>query len=228
LEIAIPLPNNENLHGILSIPENPKALIIFAHGSGSSRDSSRDQDVANTLNQKGFATLLADLLTPVEQDSDTKSQKVMGMFPGIVLNNFNIPLLSNRLFIITDWTIRQISEVKGLPIGYFGTSGGTAAAIETAVSNSYSEKTYAIVSRGGRPDLADSDTLKRVNAATMLIVGAKDSKDMIDFNKKAFKQLKNAKAKDLVIVPNAGHLFDEFGEIERMANVTTQWFTRTL
>jgi len=152
----------------------------------------------------------------------------MGRFPGIVLNTFNIPLLSNRLFVITDWAIRQISEVKGLPIGYFGASAGAAAAIETAVSSSYSEKTYAIVSRGGRPDLADSDTLKRVNAATMLIVGAKDSKDMIDFNKKAFKQLKNTKAKDLVIVPHAGHWFDEFGAVERMAKVATQWFTRTL
>jgi putative phosphoribosyl transferase len=105
LEIAIPLPNNEYLHGILSIPENPKALIIFAHGSGGGRGCPRNQHVANTLNQKGFATLLSDLIIPVEQDSDTKSQTVMGRFPGIVLNKFNIHLLSNRLFIITDWTI---------------------------------------------------------------------------------------------------------------------------
>jgi dienelactone hydrolase len=228
LEIAIPLSNIEHLDGILSIPASPKVLIIFAHGSGSGRDSPRNQRVANTLNQNGFATLLADLLTPMERDSDTKSQKVMGRFPGIVLNKFNIPLLSNRLFIITDWAIWQISKVKGLPIGYFGASTGVAAAIESAVSNSYSEKTYAIVSSGGRPDLTDSDTLKRVNAATMLIVGAKDSKDMMDLTKKAFKQLKNAKSKDLVIVPDAGHLFDEFGAIERVANVATQWFTRTL
>jgi hypothetical protein len=125
LEVHIPLGGqNGYLQGNLQIPPNPKSLIVFAHGSGSGRDSPRNNQVAITLNQNGFATLLADLLTPEEQESDTKSQRVMG----IVLNKFNIPLLSGRLKTITEWTMDSVQEVKGLPIGYFGASTGAAAA----------------------------------------------------------------------------------------------------
>jgi dienelactone hydrolase len=187
--------------------------------------------VATLLNENGFATLLADLLTPEEQESDTKSQRVMGKFPGIVLNKFNIRLLSDRLKTITDWAVSNIQEVKGLPIGYFGASTGASAAIEAAVnvaSGPIPDQIYAIVSRGGRPDLADSDALRNLKAATLLVVGAKDSKDIMDLNKKALKQLKSAKAKDLAIVPNAGHLFEEPGTMEKVADLATQWFAKKL
>lgn len=239
MEIDIPLPNNEFLNSILSIPLDPKSLIIFAHGSGSSISSPRNKYIASILNDNGFATLITDLLTPQEQDSDIKSQKVMGRFPGIVLNKFNINLLAGRLTSITNWIIDNVSattaaaEVKDLPIGYFGASTGAAASIEAAatasISNSHSDKIYAIVSRGGRPDLADYTALKIVKAATLLIVGAKDSKEVISLNKKALKQLKNTKYKDLVIVPKAGHLFDEDDNIiEKVADITKQWFTKFL
>jgi putative phosphoribosyl transferase len=245
LEIAIPiLPNNEPLNGILNIPANPKSLIIFAHGSGSNSSSPRNNYVASILNDNGFATLLTNLLTQEEQCSDIKSQKIIGKFPGIVLNKFNINLLSSRLTSITNWIMDDnnvsselSAKVKDLPIGYFGASTGTAAAIEATavasasaytVSNTHSNKIYAIVSRGGRPDLAGSDALKTVKAATLLIVGAEDSKEIISLNKNALKQLKNAKYKDLVIIPNTGHLFEESGALERVAEITKQWFTKNL
>ena len=232
MELHIPLGGqNGYLQGRLQIPSNPKSLIVFAYGSGSGRDSPRNNQVATALNENGFATLLADLLTPEEQESDTKSQRVMGRFPGIVLNKFNIRLLSDRLKTITRWTMGSVQEVSGMPIGYFGASTGAAAAIEAAAAfetSSIPTKMYAIVSRGGRPDLADSDDLKNLKASTLLIVGARDSKDVLDLNKKALKQLKNAKAKDLIMVPNAGHLFEEPGTMEKVADLATQWFTKNL
>jgi putative phosphoribosyl transferase len=234
LELSIPLPNYEFLKGILNIPLNSKSLIIFAHGSGSNNSSPRNRYVNGVLNDGGFATLLVNLLTSQEQDSDIKSQKVMGKYPGIVLNKFNINLLSTRLASITNWIIKEDSnisteKVKDLPIGYFGASTGAAACIESSVSSSHSDKIYAIVSRGGRPDLAGSDALRKVKSATLLIVGEKDSKEIITLNKKALKQLKNAKTKDLVIVPKAGHLFDEDeGSMEKVAEIASQWFTKNI
>jgi putative phosphoribosyl transferase len=237
LDISISLTNDEFLHGFLNIPPNPKSIIIFAHGSGSSGSlSPRNKHVADVLNDNGFATLLVDLLSQQEQESDIKSQKIMGRFPGIVFNKFNINLLSNRLTAITNWIIKNdtaqesLLKVKDLPLGYFGASTGAAAAIETtATSNQQSNKIYAIVSRGGRPDLASSDSLNKVKAATLLIVGAKDSKDIISFNKKSLKQLKNAKNKELIVIPNAGHLFDEDESLmEKVADITKQWFLKNL
>jgi putative phosphoribosyl transferase len=245
LELIIPLSNNIDLNSILNIPLNPKYLIIFVHGSGSNSSSPRNNYVASILNDNGFATLLTNLLTLEEQCSDIKSQKIIGKFPGIVLNKFNINLLSSRLTSITNWIMDDnnvsselSAKVKDLPIGYFGASTGTAAAIEATavvasayaytVSNTHSNKIYAIVSRGGRPDLSGSDALKTVKAATLLIVGAEDSKEIISLNKNALKQLKNAKYKDLVIIPNTGHLFEESGALERVAEITKQWFTKNL
>ena len=214
--------------GELTMPPKPIALIIFAHGSGSGMDSPRNRHVAQVLNKNGFATMLSDLLTPEEQESDIKSQRIMGKYPGIVLNKFNIHLLSQRLSAITRWVTNNVSEIKDLQIGYFGSSTGAAAAIEASVPYDLSDIIYAIVSRGGRPDLAYSDNVKSVRAATLLMVGAKDSKDVIDINKKALKQLKNTKSKELVMVPNAGHLFEEEGAIDKVAELATQWFSRTL
>jgi putative phosphoribosyl transferase len=235
LDIVIPLPNNEFLNGTFNIPLNPKSIIIFAHGSDSSSKSPRNKYLANVLNENGFATLLVDLLTEQEQQSDVKSQKVMGKYPGIVLNKFNIHLLSDRLKTITRWiaenesnkAIAEVSNLKDLPIGYFGASTGAAASIQAAadMSYSYSNKIYAIVSRGGRPDLAGTDALKGLIASALFIVGEKDDKDIISLNKKAFKQLKNAKHKDFVLVPKAGHLFDEEPDLmAKVAEVSIEWF----
>jgi dienelactone hydrolase len=218
----------DHTQGELTIPSansTPRALIIFAHGSGSGISSPRNQLVANVLNENGFVTLLSDLLTPAEQESDIKSQKVMGRFPGIVLNKFNIHLLTERLVTVTRWVLDDSPmETKDLPIAYFGASTGAAAAIEASVSNHLLGKTYAIVLRGGRPDLAYPDSIKSVRAATLLMVGAKDSKEIINLNKKALKNLKNANSKELTMVPNAGHLFEEAGAIEQVADVATKWF----
>jgi putative phosphoribosyl transferase len=137
LEIVIPLPNNEVLNDILNIPLNPKSLIIFAHGSGSNSSSPRNNYVASILNDNGFATLLTNLLTLEGQGSDIKSQKIIDRFPCIVLNQFNINLLSSRLTSITNWIMDDnnvsaelSAKVKDLPIGYFGASTGAAAAEE--------------------------------------------------------------------------------------------------
>ena len=235
----------EYLQGELSVPYSPvvlKSLIIFAHGSSSSRKSIRNRYVSHILNNNGFATLLTDLLTTNEVNSDIKSQKIMDNNEGEVegtsstLNKFNIHLLSNRLTTITKWVTENISEVKDLPIGYFGRSTGAAAAIESAAAvndafslNSVSNGIYAIVSRGGRPDLADSNARKNVKAATLLIVGAKDSKEIIELNKQALQQLTGSKSKDLVIVPEASHLFDNNENIiEEVANITSEWFTKNI
>lgn len=223
--------DDDGLTGELTVPSvspKPMALIIFAHGSDSGMDSPRNQHVAKVLNENGFATLLSDLLTPVEAESDIKSQKVMGKFPGIVLNKFNIHLLSDRLSTLTRWTTENVPEVKDLPIGYFGSSTGAAASIEAAAYVPLSDKIYAIVSRGGRPDLAYSDSIKSVRAAIMLLVGTNDSKEIIELNKKALKQLKNAKSKELVMVPNAGHLFEGEGAIDKVADISTKWFDKTI
>jgi len=238
MDISIPIHNNEFLHGFLNIPSNPKSIIIFAHGSGSSASSPRNKFVAEILNENGFATLLVDLLTEQEQESDIKSQKIMGKYPGIMLNKFNLHLLSDRLKTITRWAIIEnqnkdssIEKLKDLPIGYFGASTGAAAVIETSsvVCNSYSEKIYAIISRGGRPDLADTDVLRSIKASTLFIIGEKDDKEIISVNKKAFKQLKNAKSKDFITIPKAGHLFDEDPDImEKVAEISIGWFVKNL
>jgi dienelactone hydrolase len=168
-------------------------------------------------------------LTSEEQKSDIKSQKILDKYPTLTLNKFNIKLLATRLETVTTSLIENMSEFKNLPIGYFGSSTGAAAAIEASVvSSSLFGKVHAIVSRGGRPDLAGPENIKNVKASTLLIVGVKDSKSVIDQNKMVLKQLKNAKSKELVTIPNAGHLFEEEGAIEPVADITVKWFTDSL
>ncbi len=229
VHIVIPLENIDNgfLEGDLFIPKTVKGLIVFAHGSGSGRASPRNQYVANILNVNGFATFLVDLLTPEEQESDLKSQKLLDKYPNLVLNKFNIKLLATRLERVTTWLLENVSEVKDLPIGYFGSSTGAAAAIEaSSVSDTLFDKVYAIVSRGGRPDLASTESIQRVGAHTLLLVGSKDSKTVIDLNRKVIRQLTNTKSKELVMIPNAGHLFEEEGSIELVADIASKWFSK--
>ncbi len=204
--ITILLPDKTEIHAILSIPNVPKGVIIFAHGSGSSRLSPRNNFVANVLNKAGFATLLADLLTE-EEDNNYD-------------NRFDIDLLSRRLIAITDWA-RKNTDLKDHPIGYFGASTGAAVALDAAAADGYDIK--AVVSRGGRPDLSKS--LPLITIPTLLIVGGYDDV-VIDLNQKAYDQLKCEK--EIKIVEGATHLFEEKGTLEQVAELAKEWFVRYL
>lgn len=229
--IRIPLDDKLSefvIYGDLQILSDSRGLVIFAHGSGSNMNSSRNRMVAQVLNENGFATLLTDLLTQQEQQSDIKSLKILDKYPGIILNKFNIQLLSARLTTITKWIYNNNHQVVGLPIGYFGSSTGAAAAITASLSPSISDKVFTIVSRGGRPDLANSESIRNVKVSTLFIVGEKDSKQVMELNRRVFKQMKSARHKEFVVVPNAGHLFEEGNTIQLVSNVSTQWFNRFL
>jgi len=195
------------LSGNLTIPENAAALVLFAHGSGSSRHSPRNQFVARTLNRSGLGTLLFDLLTPEEEALDLYTRE----------HRFNIGLLAERLVQATNWATHQ-EQTRDLRIGYFGSSTGGAAALVAAAQ--LSQGIGAVVSRGGRPDLA-GDALPKVHAPTLLIVGGNDD-IVIELNEMARDQMR-CEAK-LVIVPGASHLFEEQGALEQVAKFASDWF----
>ena len=197
----------EVLFGNLNIPEGATALVLFAHGSGSSRHSPRNQFVARTLNSAGLATLLFDLLTQEEEALDVRTRE----------HRFNIGLLAERLVHGTRWA-KQQEETRDLRIGYFGSSTGGAAALVAAAK--IPQDVGAVVSRGGRPDLA-GDTLPKVQAATLLIVGGNDD-IVIELNEQARDQMR-CKVK-LEIVPAATHLFEEAGALEKVAQLASDWF----
>lgn len=199
------------LEGDLEIPEGAEGLVIFAHGSGSSRHSIRNKTVAKMLRQNKMATLLFDLLTPKEEEIDNVTAHL----------RFDIDLLSERLIGTTDWVL-QNPATKNLNIGYFGASTGAAAALSAASKRS--DKISAVVSRGGRPDLAEQ-ALPNVEAPTLLIVGGKDYQ-VIDMNREALKML-NGK-KELQIIPGATHLFEEQGALEEVAKIAGNWFLEYL
>ena len=198
------------LDGDLSLPAGAGGLVLFAHGSGSSRLSPRNRRVAQLLNQARLATLLVDLLTPAE--------KVAGASTHL---RFDIRLLARRLVAITDW-IAGAAETRGLPLGYFGASTGAASALVAAAARP--EVTRAVVSRGGRPDLA-GDALSRVPAPTLLIVGGEDTA-VVELNRRAVLELR-AEAK-LVVVPGATHLFEEPGALDQVGRLAWEWFERYL
>jgi putative phosphoribosyl transferase len=196
------------LSGNLTIPENAMALVLFAHGSGSSRHSPRNQSVARTLNRAGLGTLLFDLLTPEEEALDIYTRE----------HRFNISLLAERLMHATKWT-RQQKETRNLRIGYFGSSTGGAAALVAAAE--LPQDVGAVVSRGGRPDLA-GDALPKVQAPTLLIVGGNDN-IVIELNEMARDQTR-CEVK-LEIIPGATHLFEEPGALEHVAKLASDWFS---
>jgi putative phosphoribosyl transferase len=195
------------LSGNLNIPENANALVLFAHGSGSSRHSPRNQFVARTLNDVGLATLLFDLLTQEEEAIDTQTREL----------RFNIHLLAERLVHATKWA-KQQEETRDLRIGYFGSSTGGAAALVAAVE--LPEDIGAVVSRGGRPDLA-GEALPKVKPPTLLIVGGNDD-IVIELNEQARDRMR-CEVK-LEIVPGATHLFEEAGALEQVAKLANDWF----
>lgn len=199
--LVIPIGNIE-LQGDLSIPQHAHSLVLFAHGSGSSRLSTRNRMVAEYLNNRGIGTLLFDLLTTVE---DT-----------IYSNRFNIDLLAQRLREVTLWVLRK-EEYSFLHIGYFGASTGAAAALTAA---NELKQVNAVVSRGGRPDLA-MQALPGIKAPTLLIVGSLDT-DVIRMNSTAFQHLNCEKKME--IIPGATHLFEEKGTLEKVCVVAANWF----
>jgi putative phosphoribosyl transferase len=192
--------------GTLTVPTDAQGIVIFAHGSGSSRFSPRNRLVAGTLQQSGFATLLMDLLTEFEEAIDNQTAEL----------RFDIPFLGWRLAAVTNW-VRQQPQIGDLSAGYFGASTGAAAALVAAADR---DDIGAIVSRGGRPDLAGS-ALKRVTAPTLLLVGEKDT-EVIRLNRLAAAQMR-AKHK-VEIVPGATHLFEEPGTLEVVAERASEWF----
>jgi dienelactone hydrolase len=208
IEQIVHIPANEiNLEGALAIPADAQGIVLFAHGSGSSRHSPRNNFVAQVLQGAGMGTLLMDLLTPREDASyETR---------------FDIDLLTQRLERATQW-LREQPQTRSLQIGYFGASTGAAAALQAAAI--FGSSIGAVVSRGGRPDLAMS-ALDRVQSPTLLIVGGLDD-IVIDLNRQAYRKLKAEK--QLEIVPGATHLFEEPGTLQEAARLAANWFKRYL
>jgi pimeloyl-ACP methyl ester carboxylesterase len=199
------------LSGDLSIPADARGLVVFSHGSGSSRFSPRNRAVAEVLQQAHFATLLLDLLTPGEERTD----EVTAEF------RFNIALLGNRVIAAVDWATTH-APTATLPLGLFGASTGVAGALIAAAERP--SVVRAVVSRGGRPDLA-GDALDRVTAPTLLIVGSRDEL-VLELNRHALERLRGEK--QLVVVPNATHLFEESGALGKVARLAAEWFERYL
>ncbi len=204
LELEIP---PLELGAFLGLPPKPRGLVVFAHGSGSSRFSPRNGYVARELREVGFATLLFDLLTAEESLDRARV--------------FDITLLAERLLAALDWA-GQRPELASLPVGLFGASTGAAAALVAAAEEP--ERVQAVVSRGGRPDLA-GPALPRVRAPTLLIVGGEDAL-VLDLNRSAMRRM--TATVELAVIPGAGHLFEEPGALERVVELARDWFERWL
>jgi dienelactone hydrolase len=210
-EVTIPL-GRTTLYGTLGMPLRPAGIVLFAHGSGSSRLSPRNRLVADVLQRAGLATLLFDLLTAEEERVDERTMHL----------RFDIGLLAERLVGATDW-VGMHPDLRALPIGYFGASTGAAAALVAAARRP--NRVAAVVSRGGRPDLARS-VLTQVRASTLLIVGGRDT-PVIGMNEDAMAQMLHARVQT-EIVPGATHLFEEPGALEKVAELARDWFVRFL
>jgi dienelactone hydrolase len=205
-ETTVPTGGVE-LTGDLVVPADARGIVLFAHGSGSSRHSPRNRLVADALNRAALATLLVDLLTPDEEAVDERTGEL----------RFDIGLLAGRLVGIVDW-LGSGAPVGPLPIGLFGASTGAAAALAAAASRP--DQVYAVVSRGGRPDLAGPD-LPRVRASTLLLVGGRDD-EVLRLNNQALADLTSTA--ELRVVPGATHLFEEPGTLEQVAREAAEWF----
>ncbi len=209
--IRIPVKRNAAIEGDLTIPPHAKAVVTFAHGSGSSRFSPRNQHIAKIFNEAGMATLLIDLLTPQEEEIDMSTAEY----------RFNIGMLAERLISATEW-LKLDPSTKDMVFGYFGASTGAAAALIAAAK--LPDDVRAVVSRGGRPDLA-VDYLGQVKAPTLLLVGGDDT-DVIVLNQQALDLM--TAEKKLIIIPGATHLFEEPGKLDEVAQFSVDWFKRYL
>jgi len=197
-----------HIEGMLELPANAKSIVLFAHGSGSSRHSKRNNYVARVLQNSGIGTLLMDLLTP-EEDANYPTR-------------FDIPLLTHRLLAATNW-IKAGQLSSQLPVGYFGASTGAAAALQAASASG--GEIGAVVSRGGRPDMAGIAALEKVKSPTLLLVGGWDE-EVLELNRDAYSHL--FCIKDLVVIPGATHLFTEPGTLEEAARQAAAWFDKYL
>jgi len=210
-EVCIPV-GDKWLYGDLVLPSGFHGLVLFAHGSGSGRRSARNRNVAQHLQQAGIATLLLDLLTAQEEQTDLHTRE----------HRFDISLLTRRMQDATAWAVAQ-PELQHAAIGYFGASTGSAAALIAAAQ--LGDQIAAVVSRGGRPDLAGPVALAAVTAPTLFIVGSADH-EVIELNEQAYAHLRCEKS--LAIVPGATHLFEEAGALEQVAQLASSWFTAHL
>jgi dienelactone hydrolase len=223
------------LEGNMVIADNPIGMVIFTHGSGSGRESPRNKKIASIFNRMSLCTLLIDLLTEDEDKMDLRVQKIEYKIPGLVLNKFNIGLLTERLLMVT----KLLDNNKSLPvknIGYFGSSTGAAATFLAASKLlmtfdkdgvcEYNIK--AIVSRGGRTDLiTDTNIIKHMNIPSLFIVGSKDD-PIIKINKKTMREFNPLTTSKMEIIDGASHLFEEEGKIERVADIAGNWFLKFL
>ena len=205
LSVSIPA-KGARMSGDLRVPPRARGVVLFAHGSGSSRLSPRNRRVAEVLDRAGFATLLVDLLTPEEEEIDDATAAL----------RFDIPFLARRLAAASDW-LAQRPETRELPLASFGASTGAAAALAAAEGR---PEVFAVVSRGGRPDLAAA-ALPRVQAPTLLIVGG-DDREVLALNEAAASRMKAEHR--LTVVPGATHLFEEPGALEAVARAAADWF----
>jgi putative phosphoribosyl transferase len=196
------------VEGMLELPADARGLVLFAHGSGSSRHSPRNNFVARMLREQSIGTLLLDLLT-VAEDLDYQTR-------------FDIALLTHRLLVATHWVKLQ-PATQTLPLGYFGASTGAAAALQAAAA--LGRDIGAVVSRGGRPDLAGAHDLSKVCAPTLLLVGGRDE-EVLELNQRAYTLLSGPK--EMIIIPGATHLFEEAGALQEVARQATAWFSHYL
>jgi len=205
--IVIP---NIHIKGSLFIPSNSKAIIIFVHGSGSNRFSTRNNFLSNQFNEHGFATLLIDLLTDKEKEGDAVSKHI----------RFNIELLTQRLVSITRWVLNN-QLTKHLLVGYFSSSTGTAAALNASLELN---EVKAIVSRGGRTDLIEESILHKIVTPSLFLIGEKDDL-VIKFTKRTYTELTGTNSKEISIIPKASHFFEEPGKMEEVSRIAIEWFT---
>jgi predicted alpha/beta-hydrolase family hydrolase len=198
-----------HIEGMLELPAQAQGLVLFAHGSGSSRHSPHNNFVARVLREQGIGTLLLDLLTLAE-DLDYQTR-------------FDTALLTHRLLVATRWVMLHTPPSRHLPIGYFGASSGAAATLQAAAA--LGDVIQAVVSHGGRPDLAGSHDLTKVRCPTLLLVGARDE-EVLELNRTAYARLPCPK--ELLIIPDATHLFEEAGALEKVAQAAASWFKQHL
>ena len=212
--------SNMYIEGNLVIPENPIGIVIFSHGSGSSKNSKRNQLVSEKLNNNHIATLLFDLLSIEEQEYDNKLENMEVKAPGAILNKFNIRLLTKRLSMVTEWVVNNPSTKK-LNMCYFASSTGAAAALMSASRYNI----VSIVIRSGRTDLIENRFLDKITSPCLFVVGSKE-RSIVKVGYETLRKMRHSKEKKLHIVKGASHMFEELGAMDEVSEIVTQWMVR--
>src|SRR5919108_263995 len=221
IKFPITNPNSDMyIQGNLVIPDNPIGIVVFSHGSGSTKNSQRNQLVSEKLNSNHMATLLFDLLSIEEQQYDNKLENMHVKVPGMILNKFNIQLLTKRLSMVTDWVANNPSTEK-LHVGYFASSTGAAAALICASRYNI----VSVVIRSGRTDLVEKQFLDKVKSPCLFVVGSEE-KAVLRIGNVTMRKMINSKERKLNIIKGASHLFEEQGVMEEVSEMATQWMVR--